>query len=74
MLGRRTEYQPKYITKTVKHGEENIIVWACFSWQGVGPVYWIKENTTSDYDYVEILQNTMLPYASDETQLVWTFQ
>lgn len=67
------EFNPQYTLKTVKHGGSSIMVWGCFSYQGVGPIYWIR--TTMDAAvYVKILQEIMLPYASDEMPLVWVFQ
>lgn len=66
-------FDPKYTKKTVKHGGGNIMVWACFSWFGVGPIHWIKETMTADV-YVEILQDVMLPYAEENMPLLWTFQ
>lgn len=67
------EYDPRYTTKTVKHGGSSVMVWACFSYYGVGPIHWIQ-NIMDATQYVHILQNVMLPYAEYEMPLKWTFQ
>lgn len=66
-------YNPKYTKPTVKHGGGNIMVWGCFSWNGVGPIHWIKERMTADV-YIKILDDKMYPWAEDEMPLKWTFQ
>lgn len=68
-----TEYQPQYTTKTVKHGGLSIMVWACFSYTGVGPIHMIN-GIMDKTVYVDILKYTMLPYASWEMPVKWTFQ
>lgn len=70
---KNAEWNPRYTTKTFKHGGGNIMVWGCFSWHGVGPLYWIKRNM-DQYLYVEILNEIMLPYAEWEMPLKWQFQ
>jgi len=59
--------------KAVKHGGSNIMVWACFSYNVVGPIHWIQ-GIMDQHIYTDILENVMLPYAEDEMPLVWTFQ
>lgn len=67
------EFNPKYTTKTIKHGGSSIMVWGCFSYYGVGPIHWIK--TIMDKTvYVNILQEVMLPYVSENMPLIWVFQ
>lgn len=68
-----TEYQPKYTVKTVKHGGSKIIIWACFSYYGVGPIHLINQ-IMDQAVYVEILDKVMLPYAENEMPLKWVFQ
>lgn len=68
-----TEYNPKYTTKTIKHGSCSVMVWGCFSWFGVGPIYWIKDIMTAGV-YVHLLENVMLPFAEEEMPLKWVFQ
>lgn len=67
-----TEFQPKYTVKTVKHGGAKINVWGCFSYHGVGPIFWIKGNM-DQHIYRDILQNTMLPHADENMPLNWIF-
>lgn len=69
-----TEFNPKYTKKkTVKHGGGNIMIWGCFSWYGVGPLFWIKDKMNAAM-YVDILENIMYPYAEMNMPLKWTFQ
>jgi len=35
----QTEYNPRFTFKAVKYGGSNIMVWACFSYYGVGPIH-----------------------------------
>lgn len=66
-------YDPRYCKKTVKHGEGNIMVWGCFSANGVGPLH--KINGIMDrYGYKNILEDVMLPYAEWEMPVRWVFQ
>lgn len=67
------EYSPQYTLKTVKNGGGSVMVWGCFSWYGVGPIFWIK-NIMNAVDYINILENVMLPFAEEEMLLRWTFQ
>lgn len=68
-----TEHDPRFTTRTLKHGGSNIMVWGCFFYYGVCAIYWIK-NITNQHSYVDILQNIMLPYAKFEMPLKWVFQ
>ena len=67
------ELSSKYTKKTVKHGGGNIMVWACFSWHGVGPIHWIRETMMKEV-YRDILSNVMFPYADENMPLIWLFQ
>jgi len=67
------EFHTKYTKKSLKHGGGNIKVWGCFSWYGIGPLFWIKENMDA-IRYVEILENVMHPYAVMNMPLVWLYQ
>lgn len=67
-------FDPKYTKKTVKHGGGNIKIWGCFSgYGGVGPTKLITGNM-DQYQYKEILEESMLPYAEDNLPVIWTFQ
>lgn len=68
-----TEYHPKYTTKTVKHGGSKIMVWGCFSYNGVGPIHQIK-GIMDQHVYVDILEKVMFPYAEYDMPLKWVFQ
>lgn len=68
----RTEYNIKYTTKTIKHGGCQVMAWGCFSWFGLGPIFWIKDIMDATA-YVKILQEVMLPYAEEEMPLKWIF-
>lgn len=66
-------FDPKYTNKTVKFGGGNIMVWGCFSGQGMGPIHIIKDTMTG-IGYRTILNDVMYPYAEENMPLVWRFQ
>lgn len=37
------EFDPKFTEIILNHGVGSIMVWECFSWRDVGPIYRIKE-------------------------------
>ena len=49
------------------------MIWARFSYYGVGPIHWIK-TIMDQHVYIDILQNVMLPYAEHEMPFIWVFQ
>lgn len=49
------------------------MVWGCFSWNGIGPIYRIESTMNAD-GYREILENVMLPYDTENMPLRWMFQ
>ena len=61
--GKRTD--AKHMVPTVKHGGGNIMVWGCFSRNGVGPLYPIS-GIIDKTMYKGILQDIMLPYAKEK--------
>lgn len=68
-----TEFKPQYTVKTVKHGGTSIMIWGCFSYHGVGPIYRIPR-IMDQFEYIKILKEVMLPYAEEEMPLKWVFQ
>ena len=62
------KFNPRYTRGTVKHGSGNVMLWRCFSSQGVGSIKCIKEV------YNNIISTTRLPYADIEMPPLWTFQ
>ena len=68
-----TEFKWQHTVKTVKHGGKSIMIWGCFSYCGVRPIYhipWIMDQ----FEYIKILEEVMLPYADDDMPLKWAFQ
>jgi len=53
-----TEFQEKNLTPTVKHGGGSIMVWGCFSAQGVGCLAFIDTTMTAD-GYIKILKDNL---------------
>lgn len=70
---RGEKFNPRYTTATVKHGGGNIMVWGCFSGNGIGPIHRITSTMTATI-YRDLLSSVMLPYAEWEMPLSWTFQ
>lgn len=64
---------PRYTVGTVKFGGGNIMIWGCFSWQGVGPLYHIN-GKMDRFQYRDILKNQMLPHARRIMPRGWSFQ
>ena len=49
------------------------MLWGCFSASGVGQIVWIQGKINAA-DYINILQNKMLPFAEDEMKkIIGTF-
>ena len=66
-----TEFKPQYTVKSVKHGGAKIMVWGCFSYYGVGPIYHILGISLNTSKYLEQI---MFPDAKEEMPLKWVFQ
>uniref|UniRef100_A0A4W4G0T0 Transposase Tc1-like domain-containing protein n=1 Tax=Electrophorus electricus TaxID=8005 RepID=A0A4W4G0T0_ELEEL len=60
-----TEFKPQYTVKTVKHRGASIMVWGCFSYFGVRPVYRMP-GTMDQFEYIKILEEVMLPYQDND--------
>lgn len=67
------EFNPRNTLGTIKHGGGTIKVWGCFSYNGVGPIFWKKENMTKEI-YLQILETIMLHYAEENMPLQWVYQ
>lgn len=52
------ELEDRHLQKTVKHGGGNIMVWGCFSWEGVGQLVKIDGIMTAD-TYINILRENL---------------
>ena len=52
----------RYIESTVKYEKGNIMVWACFSYKGLGNLVFI-ENKMNPYSYPDILKNNLFKSA-----------
>ena len=59
----KTEINNKSTLKTIKHGCLRLMLWGCFSWNGVGPLVKIVGNMDATYYVGNILEIVMLPYA-----------
>lgn len=55
---------PQYAWKVRSSGRTSVLVWGALSYEGLGPLYRVKEKMTSD-TYSDIVQNTLLPYVLD---------
>ena len=50
--------------KTVKQGSGKIIVWGCFPWDRVDPIYLLSETMTKEV-YQSMLEEIMLTFANE---------
>lgn len=55
-------FHPACIIPTVKHGGGSLMVWGCMSGHGVGQLYRCT-GTMNQHQYIEVLENHMLPSA-----------
>ena len=56
-----TELKPQYTVKTVKHGDTSIMIWGCFSYCGVRPIYG-SAGIIDQFEYIKILDKDMLSH------------
>jgi transposase len=68
-----TRFNPQYQLPTVKHGGGSIMVWGCFSRDGVGPIHRI-EGIMEQVMYKNIISDIMLPHARRFMGRGWLFQ
>ena len=66
-------FNPRYQLCTVKHGGGKLMMWGCFSLNGVGPLVRIRD-TIDRYVYNDILETHMLPHARRVMGRGWIFQ
>jgi len=59
---KNSEFKPQYTTRTIRHVGRSVMVWARFSYYGVGPIHWIKA-VMDQHVYVDIMDTIMLPFA-----------
>lgn len=58
----RNDHQ--YAWKVRSSGRTSVLVWGALSYEGLGPLYRVKEKMTSD-TYSDIVRNILLPYVLD---------
>ncbi|KAI4875142.1 hypothetical protein NFI96_013009 [Prochilodus magdalenae] len=63
---------PKILNSSHSAGA-SIMIWACFSYYGAGPVYHIP-GIMDQFAYIKILEEVMLPYTEEEMPLKLLFQ
>ena len=51
-------YPKPFIMSTVKFGGESLMLWGCFSWNGVGSLVQIERTMNAD-KYVEIINENL---------------
>ncbi|GBM33622.1 Transposable element Tcb2 transposase [Araneus ventricosus] len=68
-----TGFYPKYQIPTMKNGGGNVMVWGCVSRLGMGPFRRIQ-GIMDKFQYEDILENTMSPYASNSLGRGFFFQ
>lgn len=67
------DLKPQCVLPTIKHGGGSVMVWACFSRNGPGPIRRI-DGIMDRFQYIDVLKNTMLPYAHNNMTHSFIFQ
>lgn len=70
-VGKR--FDVRYTIPTIKHGGGSVMVWGCFSASETGPLVRIRGHLDK-FQYREIMENTMVPYAEAHMPPDWIFQ
>ena len=52
-------FDPQCIVPTVKHGENSVTVWGCFTRRGIGKLH-VLDRTMDRFYYREILERNLL--------------
>ncbi|GBN32787.1 Transposable element Tcb1 transposase [Araneus ventricosus] len=68
-----THFHPKYQIPAMKHGGGNAMVWGCVSRLGMGSLRQIQ-GTMVKFQFEDILENTMRPYARNSLGRGFFFQ
>ena len=66
-------YTSKFVVPTVKHGGGSLMIWGMMSRYGVGPIYRV-DGTMRQHQYVNVLQNVMLPHVTKQFKSNFLFQ
>lgn len=68
-----SRYDLKYLKPAEKHGGRIIMVWECFSCEGVGPILCI-DRVMDQKIYINITKRVMLQHAKEKMVHCWIFQ
>ncbi|GBL84257.1 Transposable element Tcb2 transposase [Araneus ventricosus] len=73
VIPQATLFDPVYQIPTMKHGGGNVMVWECVSRLGMDSMRRIQ-GITDKFQYEDILENIMLPYARNSLGRGFIFQ
>ena len=60
----REEFDSKYIIPTIKQGGGSVMIWGCFTCQGVGKLY-VLDRIMDKFYYRDILEQNLYPSIND---------